>query len=275
MDTMLVLINFSTGAYNAALYALGLAQQLKISRLILYNSYYFTPIATEVPVVEYVDLQAESMNHLKEVKSKLLQFIEKGEIIIQLEADEQALSNAVVSLSAEFNVGIVVMGAPAKTNLEETLSGSNTRLIAKKFKGPLLIVPEMANYQKIERVILATDLKKVSESIPARVIKNLIHSLNAKLCVLNVDHEEWTHFHPDAMLEQESLHKMWDEESCDYYYIDHKDIVEGIIRFAEENHAQLIISIPKKHGFLDGLFHQSITKKLAHHSPIPLLLIHN
>jgi hypothetical protein len=36
---------------------------------------------------------------------------------------------------------------------------------------------------------------------------------------------------------------------------------------------QLVIMVPEKYGFFKSLFHHSVTKKLAFHTHIPLLLL--
>jgi nucleotide-binding universal stress UspA family protein len=59
-----------------------------------------------------------------------------------------------------------------------------------------------------------------------------------------------------------------------YHFIDHSDTVAGITHFAQDRDASLIMVIPKSHGFFEGLFHRSVTQKLAYHTSIPLLVMH-
>jgi nucleotide-binding universal stress UspA family protein len=50
--------------------------------------------------------------------------------------------------------------------------------------------------------------------------------------------------------------------------------VESINLFAEDNQADLIITVPRRHSFLSSLFKTSHTRKLAYHSHIPILAVH-
>lgn len=43
--------------------------------------------------------------------------------------------------------------------------------------------------------------------------------------------------------------------------------------FAEDEDVDLVITIPKKFGFFESLFKRSVTKKLAYHTEIPLLIL--
>jgi nucleotide-binding universal stress UspA family protein len=49
--------------------------------------------------------------------------------------------------------------------------------------------------------------------------------------------------------------------------------VESVNLYAEDIQADLILTVPRKHGFLTGLFKTSHTKKLAYHSHIPILAV--
>jgi nucleotide-binding universal stress UspA family protein len=52
------------------------------------------------------------------------------------------------------------------------------------------------------------------------------------------------------------------------------DFVESINIFAQDVGADLIITVPRRHSFLGGLFRTSHTQKLAYHSHIPVLTVH-
>jgi hypothetical protein len=70
------------------------------------------------------------------------------------------------------------------------------------------------------------------------------------------------------------LHEQFDAYSPAYYYEKSDDFANAINTFSEQNSVDLIITIPKKHGWLEGLFKNSHLKALAFHSNIPLLMVH-
>jgi hypothetical protein len=65
----------------------------------------------------------------------------------------------------------------------------------------------------------------------------------------------------------EDLHPVYD-------YIEHPDVVEGIHQFAETKGFDLLLTIPKKHKLLSGLFEKSHTRELVFHSHIPIMCLH-
>ena len=59
-----------------------------------------------------------------------------------------------------------------------------------------------------------------------------------------------------------------------YDFIRHKDIEDGINEFAEKNNLDIIITIPKKHKLLEGLFKTTSTRQLVFESHIPVMCVH-
>jgi hypothetical protein len=70
------------------------------------------------------------------------------------------------------------------------------------------------------------------------------------------------------------LHESLARYSPFYHYITDSDVVNGVIKFAVTEKASIIIVVARHYGFLNGLFHSSITHKIAYHTPIPLLILH-
>ncbi|MDB5032343.1 universal stress protein [Mucilaginibacter sp.] len=274
MKKILVLIDFSRASRQAALYAAGLTHQLEADELLLYHSYEFMPPADallpEPPNMEL--LRLASLAALTKMKNELRTYVSERTQISAL-TDDRPLLTAAAAIAVEQQAGLTVMGVTGKSKLEQVLIGSNTLLMARECTTPLLFVPKEALYNKIRRVAFACELENVSTATPADAIRRLVHTLNARLLILNVDTKDRTRFTPDTIDEQNALHELWDQEKPDYHYLIHEDIAEGILHFIREYDIQLMIAVPRHHNFFDRLFHDSITQKLAFHTSVPLLLI--
>lgn len=271
MKTILVLCDFSDTSFVAAKYAVSLAHQLGTSRLILYHSYEFIPGATDIPVSELINFHEESTKNLNTLKNNLEPFADE-KIIIETSTDERSLVEAVLSIVHQEHTELVIMGISGKSQLKQILVGGNTVLIAKECPVPLLIVPKEAKFENIRRVLFACDLKEVSTSTPVNTLKTFIHTLSSKLIIINVDHNN-QYSAADVLTQQAALHQLWDSEGAEYHYIDHEDTAKGIMEFADKNDIQLVVTIPKKYGFFENLFHRSMAQKLSFHTHIPLLLL--
>jgi len=273
VKNMLVLTDFSDAALNAARYAAALTQQLKTANLILYHSYesITVPAITFAPVspgaAESPELSLEKIRGLKDDLGNLIAEATK----IEVRTDERPLVTAVNTLTRHQHIGLVAAGITGKSNMEKILIGSNTLLLAKNCSAPLLVIPPAATYKPVRKVVFACDLKQVSASTPVHAIKSFVHALGAKLLILNVDRGE-KHTDPDTIKEITDLHQIWDNEQPEHHYTDHEDIAEGIMDFADQQHAELVITVPKAYGFFESIFHRSMTNKLAYHTHLPLLL---
>lgn len=259
---MLILTDFSSTAFNALGYAVALCQQLKTSKIILYHSYAVPPM----PVNSY-DSSIEELTKLKDQ----IQHLVPENTVIDVLSDEQLLSKGVQKIVKKEQIGLVVMGIKGKSNVERVLIGSNTMTLAKECPAPLLIVPHEAEFEIVQKVVFACDLKKVSTTTPVIAIKTFILQLEAKLFILNVNHSK-SSYDPDITGDLAELQNLWDHEKPLYYYIQSDDISTGIVEFANEYQIQLIITVPRVYGFFDSIFHRNVTEKLAYHTHLPLLL---
>lgn len=272
ITNILIFTDFSDAAANATNYAASLAMQLHATRLLICYSEHI-PSAMEVHIQNIIHAEGAHQRYLarldaltNELRSKI-----NGPIGIRAYIDQRPLDVIVDGFNKDQSIGLIVMGLAGKSAMEQTLLGSNTIRVAKITTIPLLIIPESASFKTIEKVVFACDLKNVSKNIPVLAIKQMAHKLGAKLSILNVSHQEG-HFNSDTVEKHHNLRQLWGNEKPEYHYINNDDIVMGIMNFANTNQVQLVIAVPRKHGFFANLFHNSVTRKLTYHMHLPLLL---
>lgn len=276
MKTILVPTDFSDTAYNAATYALSLARNLGTTRIILYHAYELIvpipDIPTMIPMVNPDDLRAASIEGLEKMKKELDTLVPPGSTLVT-RADNTLLAATIEEVCKNEEADLIVMGITGGSKLEEVLVGSNTIDVVKNTSYPVLIVPGGAKYKPIEKIVFAVDLRKIAETTPVEPLKKLLHIFNAELHVINIDHES-RHFSTDTPFETMLLDTLLEDFNPAYHFIDNPDVVEGIVEFAEENKADIILTIPKKHGLFEGIFKRSRTSKLAYQTHLPLLTLH-
>ncbi|WP_214228218.1 universal stress protein [Pedobacter sp. B4-66] len=270
--TIVIFTDFSNAALNATNYAVALAGQLNASRLLICYSEH-VPTTMEMSTQSIRLTEQEHQRCLKQLTTLQdeLQSRFNKRMVIETSIDQRPLDEIVNSYNQDQPAGLVVMGIAGKNQLERTFIGSNTIRVARITAIPLLIVPEHTTFNVIEKVVFACDLKKVSQTTPALAIKRMVNKLGAKLSILNVDHNE-ERFNPDTIAEMTALHQLWDNEQPEYHYTDNEDIAKGVMDFADEHQMQMVIAVPKAYGFFENLFHSSLTRKLAYHIHLPLLL---
>lgn len=272
MNTILVLTDFSEAATNAARFSAGFASQLNASRILLYHCSSLS--STGIPNVTGYVPGTESVSQKQDLVALRNELLETGSTAARIDVynDDQPLGQGIESLVNAEKVDLVAMGATEKGDLGESLFGGNTMTIVNRCTKPLLVVPKGVKFQMIRNILLASDLRKVQQTIPFPLIKSVMGLLDAKLYVLNVDYRD-KHFRPETIMEQAELHKAFDNMHAEFRYIDHEDTAEGILSFAEINNVHLIITVKKEHGLFGELFHRSVSKKLIFESGIPLLVL--
>lgn len=271
---LMVLTDFSVASENAASYAASLSRQLLSTKLVLYHSYesILMPVSTGFAPVgpgftESAELSHEKMKSLKEMLANQVLPVTK----IETRTDDRTLVPAVNILVQQLRTGLVVLGMTGKSMLERVIIGSNALDLAKNCIAPVLIIPASTVFQKIERVVFACDLKEVLKLTPVHAIRTFVNALHASLLILNVDHRS-RDFKPEEMEQLKALHELWDDQQPAYHYVAHEDVAEGIIDFANKQAAQLVITIPRVYGFLEGFFHQRLTNRLVNRIHLPLML---
>jgi nucleotide-binding universal stress UspA family protein len=276
MNTILVPTDFSPTARNATMYAANFAKQMKSNRIILYNAYQ-APVITDanltmVETVDIAELGKMSKENLEQFKISVKSYFDSG-ITIDTISEYGMISADINDICRSNNVDSIVMGVTGGGKLEETLIGSFAIDVARRAEVSVIIVPPNAGFSAINEVMLACDFSKVVETTPVAPIKKILDATGAKLIVVNIDHKN-KHFKAETPFESLMLDTLLHGYNPEYKFIDDVDFVEGINKVALETQVDLIITIPKKMGWFDGLFKKSHTKMLAFHSHVPLMVIH-
>jgi nucleotide-binding universal stress UspA family protein len=275
MKTILVPTDFSDTAMNAAAYALPLAKQLGMDRIVLYNAYQ-APVSVDpmVPTVQLLDMdlmKKSSEEGLADFKAKLQQQPD-GDVPIDTFSEYNVLTGGINDLSKAVQAGLIVMGITGGGAVTETLIGSNAVSVSLHSHIPVVIVPPNASFKKINKVLLACDFKQVLATTPIQPLKALLDGTAAKLHVLHVNTPNEKAI--DLSFENMVLDGLLKTYQPEYHFVNNDSFTDGINHFADNNQIDLIITMPKKHGFFESLFKKSHTKKLAFHSHLPLMVMH-
>jgi len=274
MNSILVPTDFSEIAMNAGRYAISLACEMGVQKIILYNAYQ-APIAADpsMPAVQLFDidiLKKTSEDGLQHFRSALQASCNRP-VLFETRSEFKLLTAGVEDICKHQEIDAIVMGVTGGSKMEEVLIGSNTINVAKHVTVPVFIIPKNASYKQLNQIVLACDFKKVVDSMPVHAIKNLLDITKAKLHILNVSEK---HTKPDEAFESLLLDTLFQGYQPEYHFIHDTHFTEAINHFADNNAIDLIITIPKKHGLFEGLFRKSHTKSLAFHSHVPLMVIH-
>lgn len=270
MEAILVATDFSETSKNAALYAIGLASQIGVRRIVLYHSYEIPvsidPIAPTVQMMDVESLKTSAAQALLKFRYAL-EPVANGVTLESLN-EYGILPDGLDDVCAKVNAGLIVTGIRETDKIAERLIGTTGLAVARHSKTPVMIVPEHASFHPIRTVMLTSDFDGADESIPVSLLSRIIEQTKAKLLVFHFegggDHKA-----------ERTVHSLLQPMDPEYVSEPGDDFLEAVHHVADSRQADLLISIPKERGFFERLFHTGHTKKLAFHSHLPLLLIHN
>ncbi len=278
MKTILIPTDFSETASNAAHYAINLAKDINIKKIIFYNVYQTSinviadPMIPALGALDLDTIKIASEEGLEQFKNEIKQSIPE-QIEVKTISEFTLITEGINNIAERENVDIIIMGITGGGALQENFFGSNTINVARHSHTPIIIIPAEAEFKPIKNILLASDFNNVVDSTPIQSLKKILDSLNAKLFVLHVEDYNKENV-PDIKFESLMLDTLLAGYDKEYHFIDNPDFTEAINDFAKEKNIDLIITIPKKHGFFNSIFKRSHTKMLAFHTHVPLMVIH-
>jgi nucleotide-binding universal stress UspA family protein len=283
MKTYLVPIDFSEAAFNAADFAAHLSKQTDVTHIILMNAYYISSYETLLPDPNMVMLREEEIEEnaadrlkgLDNLKQRLQSEVREG-VSITTRLNRTHLLRAVVDTVAEERADLVILGSIGNSTVRENNEGIGSHVIkiSKACPVPVIVVQPDYRYQPIDKAVVACDFKRVKENVPTDALHKLLSKYPIKLLVVNVDPKS-KHAYADAqqMAEETALHAMLKDLKPEYHYITQPEVIRGVLDFAAEHDAQMVIALPHTYSFLQSILHDSISKQLATSSSVPVLLL--
>jgi nucleotide-binding universal stress UspA family protein len=274
MKRIIVPTDFSETSKNAAKYAVQVAGAIPGSSIIFYH------------VTDRIALGSDSSPLTEDRNDRLVilqaaldnwktEFSGLSNAEVELVVDEgDSLTNSLERYVRHHGIDFIIMGITGATRLEQIFMGSNALNVVNLAVCPVIIVPPNAVYKPIKKVLFACDFKDVSTTVPIAPIKSILELFKPTVLVVNVDTDHYVEVTDEYKTQRAILEKMFEDYALEFYFIRMYDFQDSISSFAGDRDVDLILTIPKRHNFLAGLFKTSHTKKLAYHSHVPILAMH-
>lgn len=274
MKNILVPTDFSDSSKAAASYAIELAKTVN-AKITFFHVYHIPMITSEAAIVmpTYENLEKDSLGALHKFDSDLKaahSFAGETNCVVK----PGFLIDEMKEYISENNIDLVIMGINGVGKMAEILMGSNATIAIHSINCPILVVPNDSVFKKITNIVFACDLIKVKETPAMDRIKNWARTFNAHLHILNIvaPDEKPNAKKAIAGIQLESIFENIDHS---LFFPENDDITYAINDFVDKHNVDLVIMIPKRHNILESIFHASNTKKMAFHTHIPLLTIHD
>jgi nucleotide-binding universal stress UspA family protein len=272
MATVMVVTDFSQSAQNALKYACAFSAASNNIELLLVNinSVPASYSGDGVSMAAISDTLGNRIDKLKEEIERVAENFPAAKVKYRA-----LIGNYIQSLQeliAEEAAVLIIMGTPAAYG--EIWSWDTDTLSAlTQLPIPVLAVPRDVAYKPIEQISFASIPGNLYGASSIESIKKLVKYTGAKLHVVSVvplQHDEQKELEAEA-----ALHKQLEELGTVYHKINGPHIVQAIGHFVEEQHIDLLVVRPRKHGIWYNLFHKSYSRELAKLNLIPVMALHD
>lgn len=278
MKNILLPTDFSKNSLNAAKFAIELFKEEECIFHLL-NTYTPTIVhsrfmATTIHGGILEDnVRSESERGLEELLNQINTYYKYPQHSFRSVSSFNLLTEEIKELVEAEDIDFIVTGTKGSSGFDEVFLGSNTVRIIKAVRGcPILAVPEDFEYVKPMEIGFPTNFKR---NFNVEVIEPLLEmtaKFGATINIMHINEEEklskYQESNKDILLEYVSsvsncLHRM-------PYFASKSDVIEFFIK---EYGIQLLALVHYRHGFLEELVREPVVKRIAFHTPIPLLVL--
>jgi len=284
---IIVPVDFTTHAENAAYYAVKLAATLK-AEIKLINAY-LDPMGTPQSYLESYsyqlnidkvirEIEEETYNSLDAMAKRIKTFIKEKEIKdvkVRFDLFKGNAVDVILHEIEEYKPAMVIMGTRGSELDKFRSFGSVTSHLVEKAKIPVLAVPkdfDASQFQPPERVLYATDFDTTDFSALRRLV-SFVKPFNAKIYCVHAALEETETMDELQMKRIRTyLFETMDEYNIECGLLETMDIQQGLEDFIEERQIDVMAVTKQKRNFFVSLFKPSMTKKFLFQTHIPLLI---
>jgi nucleotide-binding universal stress UspA family protein len=274
MKTILVPTDFSINAIKALDYAVLLAKKRK-SKIILLHVYSMVYINPDVPMEFYSEelflLEKEAAKKLNRLQAR----INASKVLCEIINRQGSVVDSILEIIKKKKASMVIMGTKGATGMRELLIGSVTAKLISRATCPVIAVPEKNSSAGIKKIIYATDFH-TSDIASLRQLATIADLFKAKINIVHIADGEYTNSDEIEYMEK-FAQKV--KQKISYKFINHEilyssDVEKKLERFVKENKIDLIAVSTRHRNLIEKFFGKSITKRLAYHINIPMMVFH-
>ena len=272
MKKILVPTDFSAVAANAYQFAqeIALRQDASVDVMHAYHpSFDYSNPYLDMPAAEFDSIKRELLDQFVESNT-----CEAGGGVATLSKPILSIgfaSEEIVRLSNDYD--LIVLGTTGEGNLLEKAFGSVSTHVARFAHCPVLLVPGNCNCGGFEEVVFASNYQAADESMVKQLLTVTGPEIN-NVHFVHVDNETNSPYHVEEILHEQA--DLYGAANIGFTSIgiECPNVQEGIVQYASDIRADLIVMGTIHRSFIESLFHKSVTQQVVFHTTIPLLVMH-
>lgn len=260
--------DFSPFSKKALEFACPIAKTTKSELIVFYSIH--VPGSTISMMNEMMNiLENEAHEDLKAIISEIEENYDNIELSGTTGVGDPVL--AIKEYAQKTSCNLIVMGTKGATGLKKALIGSNAAGVIDNLKTPTMLIPEDAQFTGLNNIIYATDLQDIDNELEQ--IIELTKPWNPEITVLHVIPE-------NLKIEEINEAETGSELVRKHHYkklrfklltgTDPNAEIEYYIK--ETGEKDLLVMFAEKRSLLARIWDKSLSKKMAFHAELPLLV---
>jgi nucleotide-binding universal stress UspA family protein len=217
------------------------------------------------------DISVSSIESQKTIAERKLQNLKTtyGEGI-HVHFDLGKVTNKIVTFAEENKFDLIVMGTKGAWGIKEKLSGSETQMVARYSKTPVLSLMCDRSDLIIQNILLVHDFS-APQNLNLTLMHKLINAFQTKVHLLQIstNHSE---SEKNALLQlMDKFAELNHISNFEKHILNDNDVENGVIHFNQMHDMDMVCIGTHGKG---GLLHSSATEKLVNHLFKPIISYH-
>ena len=271
MRKILVPTDFSSIAANAYRFALEIAHQQNAEVDIMHAyhpSFDYSNPYLDMPAAEFDSIKRELLDQFIEGNTTQeggVATLSKPILNIGFASEE------IVRMSKAYD--LIVLGTTGEGNMLEKAFGSVSTHVARFAHCPVLLVPGNCRCGNFEDVAYASNYQAADEAMIKKLLTITGPGIN-NIHFVHIDNETDSPYRVEEVLHEQA--QIYGTATIGYKSVEIEcpNVQEGIVQYASDNRVDLIVMGTMYRGFLERLFHSSVTQQVVFHTTVPLLVMH-
>jgi nucleotide-binding universal stress UspA family protein len=180
------------------------------------------------------------------------------------------VTDGILNFAEANHFDLIVMGTKGAWGLKDKLSGSETQMIARKSKIPVLSLMCDRSDLNIQNILLVHNFNHPSKE-DFHLMHKLIKAFNTKFHLLQITSGKLDTEKVLVEANMKSFAELNYITNYECYLINDKDVEKGVVHFNQMNNMDMVCIGTHGKG---GIFHHSATEKLINHLFKPIISFH-
>ena len=179
--------------------------------------------------------------------------------------------NAFEKVFHEFSIDFAVMSTSGDESLFNKLFGSQTSSMLSVNEFPLVVLPEGASVSEISNITIACDLS-FDINYPGLSFVHKLFGENVKEYKVVSIVEKIEGFKINDSVKKQIEIKLG-VHNTSFTITESEDVFEALNDYVIDTSSDLLVMFEKNYGFIESVFHKSLTKKMILKSKKPLIIL--